>query len=176
LWIKDSSSDQRQTRRTDTSVYCRKVTLRNTNHCSYGLGRLQWKNKSWWFTDVLKQIWIHGNYMYFMDYLLEQFLHAALRNICQFTTNSRLCYGQTYYNSCTSSSRDVVIRVTFPWQFVINEAYCVSYFFSLNRHPSCRSDELNSTLFHAQTSINSDNVTCTGIFTESSLVPEMKCI
>lgn len=38
--------------------------------------------RSWGFEDALKQMWIHANYMYFMDYLLEQFLQAALRNIC----------------------------------------------------------------------------------------------
>lgn len=79
-------------------------------------------------------------------------------------------------DSCTSSSRDVVIRMTFPWQFVINGAHCVSYFFSITRHPSCRSDEINSLLFQAQTSINTENVTCTGIFMENILVPEMKRI
>ena len=40
------------------------------------------KRKSWGFTDAVKQIWIHANYTYIMDYLLKQFLHAALRNIC----------------------------------------------------------------------------------------------
>jgi hypothetical protein len=40
------------------------------------------KKKGWGFTDVLKQIWIQANYMYSMDSLLQQFLQAALRNIC----------------------------------------------------------------------------------------------
>ena len=151
------------------------MALETTKHCNYDLGRLQWK----------KKLRIHGHIKTNIDtchlYVLYGLFTGAVSTSGptqhllihkKFSTVLRT----NILDSCTSSSRDVVIRMTFPWQFVINGAYCVSYFFSVTRHPSCRSDEINSLLFQDQTSINADNVTCTGIFMESILVPEMKCI